>query len=287
MTTVVSMRAHRPFPTPEVDPIRRRPWWLWLSVPIGLLGVAGSLAGILLDRPYRDETDNWAAQAVGQDVANLVVLPALLVLAYAAARGSWRAVLAWAGTVVYTAYSYAIYAFAVHFGPLFLLHVAVLGLAAWALGGFLASVDVRQAHAARQGDRLTRFASTLLIGVAGLFALMWIGQDLPAMVDGTASKELQDTGLLTNPVHVLDLAFFLPASALAGVLLRRGHAWGHCLAPVMLTAMASISLGIVSLVAVSAARGLDASFAVAALVGTLGVVQAVTAWLLLRGEPTS
>jgi hypothetical protein len=286
MTTAVSMRDHRPFPTPGVEMIRSRPWWLWLSLPIGVLGVAGSLAGILLERPYREETDNWAAQAVGQDIANLVVLPALLAFAYAASRGSWRAVLAWAGTVVYTAYTYAIYAFAVHFGPLFLLHVAVLGLAVWALGGFLASIDVRPMHAAQPGHRLTGFASTLLIAVAGLFALMWIAQDLPAMIDGNPSKELQDTGLLTNPVHVLDLAFFLPASALVGVLLRRGHAWGHCLAPVMLTAMASISLGIVSLVAVSAARGLTAPFVVAAVVGTLGVVQAVTAWLLLRREPS-
>lgn len=265
----------------------RKPWWLWFSVPIGVLGISGSLVGILVDRVYSHETANWEAQAVGQDVANLVVLPLLLVLAYAAARGSSRALLLWAGTVVYTAYAYAIYSFAVHFGPLFLLHVAVLGLAVWALIGFLGSLDVERVRAVVRGGRAARFASTLLITVAALFALMWIGQDLPAMVDGTPSKELRDTGLLTNPVHVLDLAFFLPASMLAGLLLRRGRAWGACLVPVMLTAMAATSLGIVSLMVVSAARGLDSSIVVTLVIGALGVTQAVTAWTLLRRTSAS
>jgi hypothetical protein len=171
----------------------------------------------------------------------------------------------------------------VHFGPFFLVYVAVLGMAAWALGGFLVHVDTRQVRAVHR-LRLVRFASNLLVAISGLFALLWVGQDLPAMIDGTPGAELRDTGLLTNPVHVLDLAFFLPASMLAGVLLRRGRAWGHCLAPVMLTAMASISLGIVSLTAVNAARGLDASLVVAAVVGVLGMVQAATAVALLRGS---
>lgn len=260
----------------------RPPWWLWLSAPIGLLGIGTSIAGILVDRVYADETANWRAQAVGQDIANLVVLPLLLVLAYAAARGSRPAVLAWAGTVVYAAYTYVTYSFAVHFGPLFLVYVAVLGASVWALGGFLTSDCPTQMRP--NGPRLTRFASLLLLGTAALFALLWVSRDLPAMIDGTRPNELRDTGLLTNPVHVLDLAFFLPASALAGVLLRRGHAWGARLAPVMLTAMASISLGILTLMVVSAARDLDASPVVAAVIAVLGVVQAATAWLLVRGQ---
>jgi hypothetical protein len=256
---------------------------LWFSVPIGVLSIGGSLAGIFVDAVYSGETANWEAQAVGQDVANLVVMPVLLILAYAGARGSWPAVLAWAGTVVYAAYAYVIYAFAVHFGPLFLLHVAVLGLAVWALVGFLGSVDVEHVRAmVRHDGRLARFGSTLLIALAGLFALMWLAQDVPAIIDGEPSQELRDTGLLTNPVHVLDLALFLPASMLAGILLRRGRAWGVCLAPVMLIAMSATSLGIVSLTVVSTVRDLDASPVVAVVIGVLGATQAVTAWGLLR-----
>lgn len=281
MSVAERPHADHASPSPEAR-ASRVPWWLWFSVPIVVLGTAGSAAGILVDRVYAHETANWQAQAIGQDLANLVVLPVLLVLAYAGARGSRRATLAWAGTVVYAAYTYAIYAFAVHFGPLFLLHVAVLGLAGWALVGFFSSVDVERVRAAYGPDAPVRFASGLLVTVGGLFALLWISQDLPAMVEGTPSRELRDTGLLTNPVHVLDLAFFLPMTVLAGVLLRRGRPWGHCLAPVVLTAMAAISLGIVSLTVVNVARGLDASPVVAVVVGALGVTQAVTSWRLLR-----
>jgi hypothetical protein len=258
------------------------PWWLWLSVPIVVLGVPGSLAGILVDRVYARETTNWETQATGQDLTDLVVLGALAVLWYAAARGSARALLAWAGTVVCTAYTFAIYAFAVHFGPLFLLHVAVLGLAVWALIGFFASVDPTRVRDAYGAGRPTRFVSTFLVVLAGAFALLWLGQDLPAMIDGQPSEELRDTGLLTNPVHVLDLAFFLPAAMAAGILLRRGRAWGHTLAPVVLTAMAGISLGIVLLTVVAAARDQDAALAVAGVIGVLGVVQAVTCWRFLH-----
>jgi hypothetical protein len=42
--------------------------WPWLSVPIAVLAMAGSIIGIVLDdRIYAKENPNWAAQAVGQD----------------------------------------------------------------------------------------------------------------------------------------------------------------------------------------------------------------------------
>jgi hypothetical protein len=259
----------------------RAPWWLLLSLPLALLGAASSITGLAVDRVYARETESWQAQAIGQDVANLVVLPTMLVLAYAAARGSARALLAWAGTVVYSAYAFAIYAFAVHFGPLFLVHVAVLGLSTWALIGFLGAIDPVRVRAAYRTDRLAGFASVLLIVLASAFAVMWVAQDLPAMVDGRPPTELEDTGLLTNPVHVLDLSLFLPLALVAGVALRRRRPIGFVLAPVALTAMAGIGLGIVALTAVASARELDASFVVAGVIATLAVVQALTCGRLL------
>ena len=104
--------------------------WLWLSLPIAVLAMTGSLIGIVLDDEiYSEETANWAAQSVGQDIANLVAFPVLLLLALLAGRGSMRAYLGWAGVLVYSAYTYAIYVFDVHFGPLFLVWVAEAGYA--------------------------------------------------------------------------------------------------------------------------------------------------------------
>ena len=80
--------------------------WLWLSLPIAVLAMTGSLIGIVLDDEiYSEETANWAAQSVGQDIANLVAFPVLLLLALLAGRGSMRAYLGWAGVLVYSAYT--------------------------------------------------------------------------------------------------------------------------------------------------------------------------------------
>jgi hypothetical protein len=266
--------------TMTLIPTGRTPWWLWLSVPIAVLGTLASLSGIFVDRIYQHETASWQTQAVGQDIANLAVLTLLLVFGYAAAHGSTPAVLVWTGLVVATAYSYTIYAFAVHFGPLFLLYVAVLGMSLWALIGSLSSLDPVRLVVTE--PRLVGFVSSLLLVIAGVFALLWVAQDLPAMFSGTSSQELRDTGLPTNPVHVLDLALFLPASALAGILLRRGRPWGFVLAPVMLTAMAAISAGIVALSVVDATKGNTSSLVVATVIGLVGVMQTVLCWRYLR-----
>src|SRR5690348_6527039 len=96
--------------------VRRVPWWLWFTIPIAVLALAGSVTGLLVDRVYAHETSEWAGEGMGQDVANLLVYPLLLVFGLLAVRGSMRARLAWTGLLVYSAYTYAIYVFDVHFG---------------------------------------------------------------------------------------------------------------------------------------------------------------------------
>lgn len=283
--TVLDQPATGHAPARDLPPPTR--WWLALTVPISVMATAASVAGILVDRVYAHETPSWEAEAVGQDIANLVVFPVMLLCAYAVRRGRDRALPVLLGTVVYAAYTYAIYVFAVHFGPLFLVYVAVFGMSVWALVGGLSSVDA-SGFLGKVPRRLARFAGTFLVVIGVAFALLWLSADLPAMFSGVPSAELKDSGLPTNPVHVLDLSLFLPGAIAAGVLLRRGRDWGRLLAPMVLVAMAAISTGIVSLTVVHLARDQGGSLAVAAVIGLLGVVQAVTAWSLtirLEGPP--
>jgi hypothetical protein len=253
-------------------------FWLWLSVPIAVLGMTGSVIGILLDdRLYGKETSNWAAQAVGQDIANLVAFPALLLMALAASRGSLRAYLGWTGILVYTAYSYAIYAFDVHFGPLFLVWVAVFGLSIYALIGGLGSLDPVRISSKFLDRTPARSTSAVLIGIGSVFYLLWLSEIIPPIVTGTVPEALTEAGLPTNPVHVLDLALFLPGAVLAGVLLARRRPWGYVLAPVVLVAVAFLAVGIVSLTAVAAARGLEAAPGLGVGIGVLAIVEVAVA----------
>lgn len=246
--------------------------WLWLSLPIALLGIGGSLTGILVDAVYAKETESWAAQSVAQDIANLLSLPALAALAGLAARGSLRAYLVWLSVLAFSAYSYVIYAFTIHFGPLFLLYVTVLGLSLSALVGGLASLDAERVKASFDASAPVRSTGALVIVLGSLFALLWLSTIVPATIEGTTPSELVDAGLKTNPVHVLDLAVFLPAALVAGALVRRRRALGYVLAPLVLTTVALFGLAIVCIQAVFAARDLDAVSGVAAGMAIVTVV---------------
>jgi hypothetical protein len=144
-------------------------------------------------------------------------------------------------------YAHVIYAFDVQFGPLFLAYVAVLSLATWSFVGGVATLD-RQSVAERFARASTRrCVALLLITIAALFSMLWLSQIVPALVDGSTPKTLVETGLATNPVHVLDLAFMLPATFLAGILLLRRHPAANWIAPIVIVALALISAGIVTM----------------------------------------
>jgi hypothetical protein len=71
-------------------------WWLWLTLPIGLLLATATLAGILIGDLYQGNTPLMAAQLVGGDYAALIgILPVLIGSALLAWRGSQRALLIW------------------------------------------------------------------------------------------------------------------------------------------------------------------------------------------------
>lgn len=255
---------------------RRRPGWLWLSLPIAVLAVTGSAIGILAeDRIYGKETANWAAQSVGQDLANIVAFPVLLLLAMAAARGSLRAYLAWTGLLVYSAYTYTIYVFDVGFGPLFPVWVAVFGLSIWALIGALASLDPARVGRSFTERAPVRSTSALLIGLGAVFSLLWLSEIVPAVIHGSVPDVVEEAGLATNPVHVLDLSLFLPAAMLAGILLRSRRPWGYVLAPAILVAMVALAIGIVSLMVVLAARDLTVAPGVGVAIAALAAVELV------------
>src|SRR5680860_440964 len=205
--------------------------WMWLSLAAALLAAAGSVVGLMAaDRIYGQETAVLADAAAAQDVVNLVlVAPLLVVLGIWASRGSLCAYVSRLGCLAFTAYNYAIYAFSIHFGPLFLPWVAVLGLSVFALVGGLATVDA-PAVKNRFTNRAVPLAAWFLIVVAMLFILLWLSEIPSDLVAGDPSRSASAWQIPTNPVHVIDLALFLPAVFASGVLLLRRHPLGYATA---------------------------------------------------------
>lgn len=256
--------------------------WVWLSIAAGALAAAGSVAALALPRVYARLTPAFLPQALAQDVANVAVAaPALLVLAALTLRGSTRARLLWLGVLTFTVYNYVIYAFSIPFGPLFLPWVAVLGASLFALVGGLASLNA-DAVAADFADRRAVVATALaLIGTALLFGLLWLAEDVPALLAGRAPASLADLALPTNPVHVLDLGFFLPAAVGTGIALLRRRPLAHALAPAFIVFLVLTGVPILLTPVVQAARGGTPAWGVWAPIGTLTVLLlALLAWLM-------
>jgi hypothetical protein len=225
-------------------------------------------------------TANWARQTLAQDLIDVtVVFPLLAVLALIALRRSPVALIVWLGVLVSIVYSYVIYAFAIPFGPLHLMNTAVLGMSGWALAGGL--VHMKAAGAGEWfDDRVpTRSTAAMLIVTGVAFYLLWLSEDVPAAIRGVAPESLREVGLLTNPVHVLDMAFLLPASIVSGVALLGRRRSSYWIPPVLLAAFVAISAGIIAISVLAARAGDESAMSVALGIGLLGSVQLV---LLIR-----
>ncbi|HTJ44619.1 MAG TPA: hypothetical protein VL463_21085 [Kofleriaceae bacterium] len=205
-------------------------------IVVAILLALVSLGGLVVPDAYARETAAWTAQAIGQDWFDLVIAAPWLVVCgvMARRRPTWKAILA--GAYAYTIYELFIYAFGVHFNALFLLYCATLGSASFALIALIGEVP------AQRGGKL---AGGFLVGIGAVFGLLWLAEDVPALLHRTAPASLDETGLFTNPVHVIDLSFVLPLHVAIGISAWRGGALGTRYAPVVLSfgALMAASIG--------------------------------------------
>jgi hypothetical protein len=194
-----------------------------------------SLGGLFLPSTYARETLSWRVQGMAQDWVDLVVAaPWLAITAILTLRGSRRGALLLGGGFAYAAYSFAIYAFAVHFNALFLVYVAILGLSTFGLVDLGRALGREPVHTWFDQRAPRRLAGVAMMVFAAVFAVLWLAQVVPAVATGTSPPGLEEVGLVTNPVHVLDLAIALPLLFLSGMLLRRGRDSGYVLGTILL-----------------------------------------------------
>jgi hypothetical protein len=252
------------------------------SIANGLAAVATALAavaagaGLLIPGLYRD-APYWVEQARGTDLATLLVaVPVLTLGLWAARRGSGAGQLAVFAGLLYVVYNYGIFVFSVVMNPLTAVHIAIVGLALWSLVVTTRSPALSEAGAAVAEGLNRRASGILLIAVAGLFGLLWIGQIATATMTGTLAPDLVRAGLSTNPVYALDLAFFLPLCALAGIDLVRRNRAGAFAQP-MLVWVALMGAGVVGGFLFSAAAGEENPIVVAVVISALSIVSAALA----------
>lgn len=248
---------------------------LWLSVIDGLLVLLASASGILLTSIYARETPSWAVQGIGQDIVNIIAVVVLLIAVYFVNKESVKAALVWSAVLLYLIYAYVIYAFDVHYNRLFLVYVAILGLSFYTFFGSMLDLQPGRLQPHFVAITRARAVSVYLLLVAVLFALLWLSQDIPAIVAGKVPQSVKEMGLLTNPVHVLDLGIYLPGMIITAVLLWRRRFLGYFFALPMLMFSILTGIGIIAIDVVSGMRGLPTSLGVDLFLAAIIIVSLI------------
>ena len=252
-----------------------------LAATATALAAAAALAGLAVPGLYVD-APNWVQQAQGTDLATLfLAVPVLIVGLWTSSRGSSAGRLAVVAGLLYLVYNYAIFVFSVAMNPLTAVHIAIFGLSLWSL--LLAgrtAVDGAEAVTERLNRRA---AGWLLIAVGAMFALLWIGQIATTSITGVLPPDLVKAGITSNPVYALDLAFFLPLCAIAGIgLLRRNAA--AALAFPMLLWVPLMGGGVVGGIVLMVASGDTTALPVAVVLTVLAAASAVLAGAAIVGS---
>jgi len=168
-------------------------------------------------------------------VVLVLTVPVLLLGMRTARTGSLPALCAWAGATIALTYQGLLFCFGTPFNALFLAYVAMLGLGIWTLVA-LVSVLARSAEAPWSAALTpSRFAPRALMTLALGNGTVWLMQASPTIWTSDQPTAIDESGLLTSPVWVQDLAFWIPAAVLVATLALRGNALGHLLTGGMLT----------------------------------------------------
>lgn len=259
----------------------RKTYFLF-TIILSLLLILSAAGGIWLPGVYSQETVNWAVQGLAQDWVDLLLMaPMLVISGVFALRGSIRWFLVWLGLLLANLYSFVIYAFFIHFGILFPVYVAILGLTLYLIIFSILSVDIKAVKKSFDVSWASKLAMVLMIITGVLFYLVWGKDIVSSLFNEGRSTQLIESGLFVNPVHVIDLAVFLPGLIITGILLKRKNGFGYFFAGPLLVALSIISVNIVSISLLFRIKGIASDYGVMPVFVVMALIQLFAAvWYL-------
>jgi hypothetical protein len=247
-----------------------------LTIPLAGLIAISSILGILIEDIYIKEVPEYAAQGIGQYIINLfVIMTILLVATILIRRGSklWQFV--WLGSLIYTVYSYTTYCFGIHFNALFFLYCSILGLSFYLLIGFLISMDAEIIKSWFDDKMPINMPAIFLFVVAALFYFIWLNDIIPALINGNVPELVKEYGLLTNPIHVLDISIALPGFLISAILLRKKHALGYVFMPAFIIFIIVMAIAIGGIIAVMNFKGFEVDISLSIIFALIAIISAV------------
>jgi hypothetical protein len=255
------------------------------TAAVAVLVVAATGYGLVVDDAYASVEPLLQQTWRAQDAVTLAVVPVLVWAGRRAHAGSVHGHLLWLGLVMWLAYCYAHLSFGAPFNLMFLAYVALLGLAGFGLLDGLVRLDLDAL--ARTFARVhTRPAAWFLLAAGLGIAALWLSDIVVGLAGGTPAN-LHLAGL-PNPTWVLDLAWLIPMSIGAAVMLWRRHSAGPAVAAVLLVMLLVLSVAMLAVTPFALSAGLADDPSVLSQLVVFSVLFALLAiaegWLLLAGS---
>ncbi|MBN2281728.1 MAG: hypothetical protein JXQ65_14190 [Candidatus Marinimicrobia bacterium] len=242
-----------------------------------------SYQGVFNPVTFARDSQSFGTQGIGQDFVNLfIVAPVLLVSLYLYLHENKIGFFLFGGTVLYILYSYIIYAFGVHFNHLFLFYSLIVGSSLFLFIMFMADFSKKAVIEWFEAKIPVKTMSTYMIVTAIMFYCIWLGEIIPALISGTTPKTITDNNLLVNPVHVLDLAFSLPALIVSAVLLLKKHNLGYIFAPVLLVFIVILTIALSGMAVALTLQNISENFYLVYIFSVLSLLCVIILVLFFR-----
>ena len=249
-----------------------------LSISLAII----SFVGAFLPETYARDSASMAAQGAGQDIVDLfLAVPLLLITFFSASKGNRKALLLYGGILAYIMYTFVIYAFGVHFNRFFLLYCSTLGLSLYAFIIFMRGV--RNLEMDRWFQRAPeKPVSIFLVLVALVFYGLWLSTVLPATFGNSIPEEIIENDFLVNPIHVIDLAFALPAVLIGAVQIWKKRPLGYLIASLALVFIIVLTIALAVMMLMLVIRGISEDYTVALIFGIVCIISVCFLILLFR-----
>ncbi|MBN1780224.1 hypothetical protein JW948_03800 [bacterium] len=240
-----------------------------LIISLAVVSYCGAFQGSTYERDAR----SMAVQGMGQDMVDLfLVVPLLLVTWLLVLKGSRSALSLFSGLLMYILYSYFIYTFGVHFNDLFLLYCLILGTSLYAFIITVVEMNRTGMQDRIPGSTTLRTVAVFFLVIAAMFALLWLKDIVPAVLNHSVPVSVSDYQLPVNAVHVLDLSIFLPGLAITAVLLLKNYRLGFILAPVFLVFLVLMAVALIGMVVMMKNEGLNEDISPAVIFSIISVI---------------
>ncbi len=244
---------------------------LTLSFITAILIFLTSFVGLFMPDFYEAESGEWQVQCRSQDFINLIIVaPSFLIISVCSFYKKSYAHLLWAGCLLYIVYTYLIYCFDIHFNIFFILYCIILSLSTYLLFYFFYSYRAR--HIINTINlHVVKIIAIYFLIMPVLFYIFWLSEIIPATINFTLPSSVRESGLFTNPVHVLDLSFLLPGIFITGIMLLQKKKLAFILAPAFLTFFIFMDITIITLTLFMIWRGVITNYVVVCMMTALAV----------------